>query len=358
MRWRGRKTPLQLGSNENPPQGGFLLHAHRNDTIPPMSALWHPAICADWLAVRRTGAVAFMRIIGVPALPLAGCVALACGDFYGGYGWGLAAAALLALGGSYAIAHQRLLDTLERWRFGWCGALPVARGATAGTSLLVTAAGLIVSLAFVTALLLGASMAAPHRGDLPYALAGVDLALVVGTTIAAVRALHAGARVRHADGIREPLFTLRWLNDPRLPHLLDWQRRETLVRWRRGGSFVMVGVVLAGVPDGPSIPMVVALVLLVLAWAWLAVVMRASADASNAAVHLVGATPLHPGLARVTSLRYPLIAASCALIPVIVGTALGGRAAIALGWAICACAVSGWPLVRIFRATRTPGPPA
>lgn len=323
-----------------------------------MSALWHPAIRADWLVLRRTGIAAVVRMFGGPVLLLACCVAIAGGDFYRGYGWCLAAAALLALGGSHAIAHRRLLDALERWRFGWCGALPVARGTTAWSLLLVTAAGMIVSLAFVTALLLGASVSAPHRGDLPYALVGVDLALAVGTAIAAVRALHAGARARHADTIREPLFALPWLNDPRLPHWLDWQRREALVRWRRGGSFVMVGIVLAGVPDGPSIPMVVALVLLVLSWSWLAVVMRASADASIAAVRLLGATPLHFGLARVASLRYPLIAASCTLVPVIVGATLGGRAAIALGWAVCACAISVWPLVRIFRATRTLGPSA
>src|SRR6185437_16170176 len=138
-------------------------------------ALWHPAIRADWLVLRRTGAIAFVRILGAPALLLACCVAVACGDFYGGYGWCLPAAALLALAGGHAIVYARWLDALKRWRFGWCGALPVGRGATAGTLLLVTAAGMIASLAFVTALLLGASVAAPHRGDLPYAFAGVDL---------------------------------------------------------------------------------------------------------------------------------------------------------------------------------------
>jgi len=335
-----------------------LLHAHRNDTIPPMSALWHPAIRADWLVLQRTGAVAFVRIIGVPALLLAGCVALACGDFYGGYGWCLAASTLLALGGSYAIAHARLLEALERWRFGWCGALPVARGATAATLLLVTTVALLVLLALVTALLLAVSVSAPHRADLAYALAGIDFALVVGAATAAVRALHAGARARHADGIREPLFALPWLNDPRLPHLFDWQRRAALVRWRRGGSFVMVGVVLAAVPDGPSIPMVVALVLLVLSWSWLAMAMRASADAAAAATCLLGATPLAVDCARMASFRYPAIAASCAVVPMIAGAMLTGHGAIALAWAACAVAVSAWPFLRILRATRRPGRPA
>ena len=299
-----------------------------------------------------------MRIISAPALLLACCAAIACGDFYSGYGWCLAAGALLALGGGYAIVHARLLDALGRWRFGWCGALPVGRGATASTLLLVTAAALLVSLAFATALLLGVSVSAPHRADLAYALAGIDLALVVGTAAAAGRAFRAGARVHHADGIRESLFALPWLNDPRLPHLLDWQRRATLVQWRRGGSFVMVGVVLAGVPDGPSLPMVVALVLLVLSWSWLAVAMRASADAAAAAVRLLGATPLDVECARMASLRYPAAAALCAVVSMIAGAILAGHGAIALAWAACAVAVSAWPLFCIFRATRRPEGPA
>ncbi|HEY9112350.1 MAG TPA: hypothetical protein VIM92_11330 [Rhodanobacteraceae bacterium] len=321
-----------------------------------MSALWHPAMRADWLVLRRTGAIAFVRLIGAPALLLTCCTAIACGDFYGGYGWCLAAGALLALGGSHAITYRRLLGALERWRFGWCGALPIARGAAASTVLLVTSVALLVSLAFITALLLGVATAAPHRGDLVYALAGIELALVVGTAVAVARVFRRGvlARVHQADGIREPLFALPWLKDSRLPHLLDWQRRAAMVRWRRGGSFVMVGIVLGAVPNGPSIPMVAALVLLVLSWSWLAVAMRASADATTTAVHLLGATPLDVGFARAASLRYPLVAASCGLASMAVGAILGGRAAIALAWVVCAAAVSAGPLVGILGSTRPP----
>lgn len=288
------------------------------------------------------------------------CAAVACGDFHGGYGWCLVAGALLALGGSYAIAHQRLMDAAARWRFGWCGALPAGRGATTTTLLLVTAAVLIVSIAFVTALLLGASAPVPYRGDLAFALAGIDFGLVVGTAIAAARVFRPGAvvRVRHVDGIREPLLALPWLNDPRLPHLLDWQRRAALVRWRRGGSFVMVGIVLGAVPIGAPMPEVTGLVLLVLSWSWLAVVMRASADATASAVRLLGATPLDVDCARRAALRYPLVAVLCALIPMAVGATLGGGGTFALGWMVCAGVVSAWPVLRILRATRLPDIPA
>ncbi|HET9818585.1 MAG TPA: hypothetical protein VFP92_05415 [Rhodanobacteraceae bacterium] len=319
-----------------------------------MSALWHPALRADWLVLRRTGMPAFVRTVGAPALLLTCCAVVACGDFYGGYGWCLAAASLLALGGSYAIAHERLLGALERWRLGWCAALPVARGATTCTLLLVTAAALLVSLALITALLLAISALAPHRGDLMYALAGIDLALVVGSAVATVRVFRRGARAFRADSVREPLLALPWLNDRRLPHLLDWQRRAGLVRWRRGGSFVMVGIVLGVVPMGAPALEVTGLVLLVLSWSWWAVAMRASADTSGAAVRLLGATPLDAHCARLASLRYPLIAASCALVPMAVGAVLGRRAVIVLVWLVCAGTISAWPLIRILRATRRP----
>lgn len=335
-----------------------MLRAGRVPQSASMTALWHPAIRADWLVLRRTGVTAFVRVLGVPLLLLACCVALACADLYAGYGWCLAAAALLALGGSYAITHQRLLDALERWRFGWCGALPVARGALAFTALLVTAAALIASLAAVAALLLAVSVGAPHRGDLPYALAGVELALVIGTAVAALRVFRGGIRTRHEDGIREPLLALPWLNDPRLPHLLDWQRRMALVRWRRGGSFVTVGIVLAAVPMGAFLVPVAGLVLLVLSWTWFAVVMRASADTFAAAARLLAALPWDARSARLASLRYPLIATSCALVFMAIGTALIRHGVVAVVWIVCAGVASAWPLVRLARVTRFVGPRA
>ena len=342
---------------QNPPQGGFLLSADRVTQSPAMSAL-HPALRADWLVLRRTGAVAFVRMFGAPVLLLACCVALACGDLYKGYGWCLAAAALLALGGSHAIAHQRVLDALERWRLGWCGALPIPRGTTAWTSLIVTAVALLLSLVFAMLLLLIVSASAPHRGDLPYALAGIDLALVVGTSIAMVRALRIGARTNHADGIREPVLALPWLNDTRLPHLLDWQRRAALVRWRRGGSFVMVGIVLGVVPMGAPMVPVAGLVLLVLSWSWLAVAMRASADATTDAVRLLGATPLHFARARRASLRYPAVAALCALVWMALGITVLRVRVIAPAWIVLAGIASAWPMLRILRATRDTDSPA
>jgi hypothetical protein len=323
-----------------------------------MSALWHPALRADWLVLRCTGIAAFARMLGAPALLLACCAGFAVGDFRYGCGWCLAAGALLALGGSHAIVHARFLDALKRWRSGWCGALPADRGAAAWSLLLVTAAALLVSLAFVAALLLGASMSAPHRADRAYALAGIGLALVAGTAVAALRVFRGGTRMHPADGIREPVLALPWLNDPRLPHLLDWQRRAALEKWRHGGSFVIVGIVLAAVPMGAPMLEVAALVLLMLAWSWLAVVMRTSACAINAAMHVLRAQPLDARRARMASLRYPLIAALCALVLMAVGIAVVGQGVLVPAWIVCAALASAWPLLGILRATRPPDPSA
>lgn len=313
----------------------------------------HPAVRADWLVLRRTGSIAFVRIVGIPALLLTGCVVAACGDLYEGYGWCLAASALLALGGSYAIAHQRLSDATERWRSGWCGALPATRGATTSTLLLVAATALLVALAFVTVLLFGVSVSAAHRADLVYSVAAIDLALVIGAALAAARALRSGTQGTRAAGIREPLLALPWLNDPRLPHLLDWQRRAALVRWRSGGNFILVGLVLTGVPQGPVLHEVAGLVLLALSLTWLAIAMRACADSALDATCLMAAMPVAPHQVRRAALRYPAIGASATAVLAAVGVALT-HPSIALwcGWIACGAAASALPVWRVLNATR------
>ena len=319
-----------------------------------MAMPWNPAIRADWLVLRRTGWPAVVRVAGAPALLVTCCVAVACGDFHGGYGWCLAAASLLALGGSHAIAHQRLLDTMERWRFGWCGALPVARGAMVCTLLAVTAMALLASLAFAAVLMFGGSLAAPHRSDLPYALAGINLGLVVGTVSAAARVFRRGAvaRSHQSDGIREPLFALPWLNDPRLPHLLDWQRRAALVRWRRGAGAAMAALAVFAIPDGASVLTGLGLVLLLISLAWLDVALRACARATAEAARLLQPTASGGDRLRSASLRYPLLAVGCIFVLAVAGAILtsGGAAGAGLWGAACAIAVSVWPLQRLAAA--------
>lgn len=337
---------------------GFRPHGVLTQSA-SMSRLWHPALRADWLVLRRTGPVVLVRIFGAPILLVACCIALACANFQRGYGWCLAAATLLALGGSHAIAHQRLLDAVERWRFGWCGGLPVARDATTRTLLLVALAALVASLAFATVLLLVASTAAPHRGDLPYAMAGIDLALVMGPAVAAVRVLRAGAtgRVRHTDGIREPLFALPWLNDSCLPHLPDWQRRAALVRWRRGGGATMAALALFAVPDGAFVLRGAGLVLFVISLTWLDVALRACARTTADAARLLRPMPLGGERLRAASFRYPALAMACTFVLMVVGAVLmsGGHMVAGLWAGAGILAAAAWPMGRVMVVTRDSG---
>ncbi|MDN5924260.1 MAG: hypothetical protein L0H70_04595 [Xanthomonadales bacterium] len=217
----------------------------------------------------------------------------------------------------------------------------------------MTAVALIAALLAASLLLAALRVPAPYPDALGFALLAVDGGLVVGTAAATLHVLRSGAvaRMHHADGIREPLLTLPWLNDPHLPHLLDWQRRAALVSWRRGGSFVVVGGVLAVVPHGAVMPKVVALLLLVLSLVWLAVVMRTCAAVAIDAKRLLGAMPLGAIRMRLAALRYPLVAAICAAVMAVTGSIVAQTGVIALAWFACAIAASAWPLGGVIHAT-------
>ncbi|MBN8737621.1 MAG: hypothetical protein J0H27_15320 [Xanthomonadales bacterium] len=316
-----------------------------------------PSVHADLLALRRAGWVAIARTFIGPVLLVLACGVLAAIPLYWDLGWLVLASAVLALVGSHALTRHRLTAALVRARFGWCGALPVRTPITSGILIALTLGSLIATVLSGSLLLAGAAIPAPRRDALAFGLLAMDGGLLVGSLVAVVQALRKGdvARSRHVDGIREPLFALPWLNDPRLPHLLDWQRRSALVRWRSGGGFALVGVVLAGVPMGAAIFDVAGLVLLALALAWLAVVTKACMTVANDARELLGATPVPAGRMRRGSLRYPLIALLGATFLAAFGVLLlrGGLVSMVV-WVVCAAAVSLRPLLRIIK-TMPPG---
>lgn len=331
----------------------------RDATIGPVAMSLPPSIQADLLVLRRMGRLARARPLVGPALLVLGCVVLACGSFYPGLGWCIPVSAMLALAGGYAVMRSRLMAALVRARFGWCGALPLRAWAIPSTLLVLATAGLATAILVSSVLLVIASVPAWHPEALGFALIAIDGGLAVGTFAAAIAVFRKGgvARARHAEGIREPLFALPWLNDPRLPHLLDWQRRAALDRWRRGGSG-LIAVVLVAVPDGASIPTVVGLLLRVLSLVWLDVVMGACARVTAEAVGLLGAMPVAIGRMRSASLRYPLVASIGALALAVVGAILmsDGVEGAAI-WCGCAIAASASPFRRVIRATSFNGQP-
>lgn len=293
-----------------------------------------------------------------PLLLVAGCTILVCAALYRGLGWCLPVSAAFAVVGAHGLARSRLAGALTRSRLGWCGALPLHAGATPRALLVVTSTAVAAAIIAMSALLTLAALPAPHRDVLGFGLMAVDGGLVAGTAAAALHVLRPGAMVRrhHADGIREPLLALPWLNAAHLPHLLDWQRRAALVKWRRGGFALVAGVLIA-VPDGAAIPGVVALVLLAASLAWFDVVMRTSARVTFAAAGLLRATPLSAHRMRWTALRYPLVAGICASTSAVIAVALPDAGPIPLLiWLACALAAAVWPVHCIARAVGKFGP--
>ncbi|MGH8114734.1 MAG: hypothetical protein ACREPS_06750 [Rhodanobacteraceae bacterium] len=223
--------------------------------------------------------------------------------------------------------------------------------------LLLTGGALVLAIVCVSALLSLTAIGAPHRARLPVALVLVDASLLAGMVAALVSALRSigKTRPRRAGLTREPVLALRWLNDLRLPHLLDWQRRDALVRWRAGGNFFWIGALLVSLPHGVILRMAIGIVLLALSLMWLAMVMRACADVTSDAMRLLTPTPLDSAHARIVSLHYPLVAAVCAAVLAGCGAVLMDLGTAMWGWLACAVALAAWPVYRIMSAAQQPG---
>lgn len=256
---------------------------------------------------------------------------------------------LLLTGLSYRLSRSRVWALSQRVRSGWWAAAPVHPGQLARTLLLLSAAALLVALAAATALLVATALAAgplpAPRSSLLTALAVTATGLIFGTgvgTWSALRRRNAHKAVAR-EGIRQPLFAWPWLDDRRLPHLCDWQRRETVLRWRRGGNAGWLAAVALAVPSGSPVSAVLGVLLLATLLAWLAVAQRASADSAVRAAQWLRATPVSAAQMFRTSLRYPLFAAACAL-------GIGGLAIAPLGVA----AIGGWALLVAAFSLRLP----
>lgn len=322
-----------------------------------MNSALHPWIRAARITLPRAGWRLVARMLAMPVMLLLVCVAFASAGLRVGFPWWLLAGAVLAASGSYAVTRSASVRVLVNWHSGWYGALPIGRGVATRTLLLITGGALVLAMVCVSALLSLTAIGAAHGARLPIALVVLDAGLVFGTVVATIVALRStrGPRAAHAGVIREPLLALGWLNDPRLPHLLDWQRRDALVRWRAGGNFVWIGVLLVSLPHGVIVRMAIGVVLLALSLMWLAVVMCACADVTADAVRLLTPTPLHAPHGRIASFRYPLVASVCAAIFAGCGAVLMTLGAVMGGWLACAVALAAWPLYRIVSVTRQPG---
>lgn len=290
------------------------------------------------------------------------CGALAVGVFGGGRAWlaAFAGDALLVLSAwpvplmtmvavlACLTSRSRLRALSAYLRHGWWAAAPLVPEQTTRTVFAVATLGLLATVIGAAALLLAlAALAggdAPPMAPLPPIVGGLLIGVVGGTT-AALRRRTAPQPGDHRDGIRRPLLALRWLDDRRLPHLGDWQRRAALLRWRSGGNFWWIGVAALLIPHGtPPVPVLGGLLLVTL-MVWLSVVQRASAASALAAYRALRATPLAPRRWRMAAMRYPVVA--------MIGVLAGGTVAmlvLGLAWR----AIAAWTLLVIVLSLPVP----
>lgn len=234
--------------------------------------------------------------------------------------------ALIALALGHAAARGRLVALDEHLRLGWWAAAPIDPRRGTWTLIVLAALG-AAAAALLAALTL--------RGCGGEAAAWRSASLIVAGSVAAGVVLGLVSSLRHRrqptrrvrEGARQPLFGLAWLDDARLPHVSDWQRREALLRWRRGGRAWMIGAVLLAMPGGTGLATGAGVLAIAVALAWFSLVAQACAVAARAADELLAATPRPADALARAAWRYPAFAYACAA-----ACAGGGALLLSLNW--------------------------
>lgn len=270
--------------------------------------------------------------------------------------WPLQCALVIGIG-SYVLVNARLQAVAKRLHNGWWAAIPIHPRSHA-VVLCVIAASLCLltlSLATVALLVLGAD------GDIGLATRGIALAVVLGAVVALVAVLrrpHAVTGFPHLRvRSRQPFFPTAWLQDRRLPHLSDWQRRRALLRWRTGASAMPACAVLMLLPVGASPLVLSGMLIFVLSAAWLGLVLRASIQIAASAGRLLRSTPAGPRRQLHAALRYPMFACACASTGGLLVAGMARSWTLLLGWAALVVLVTlpalpaAW---RLFRNSRVP----
>lgn len=206
-------------------------------------------------------------------------------------------------------------------------ATPVAPRCLVLTSLAIVAVGTILATIMMMGVFTLAAAIADSGAHLRNAELVAATGIMTGATLGLLSALrnrrNSGAQAAR-EGFRQPLLSLRALWDRRLPHLLDWQRREALLRWRRGGNFRWVGAVLFALPSGTSGRTAVALLLLAVSIAWFIVTIQACHHSTRQAKTLCSGTPVPGDQFAFAALRYPTVAVVCTLVIGAIAIAIGG----------------------------------
>lgn len=303
--------------------------ASRIATLAPMSAYFHPRLQES----RRVAGNRLRRLLrlwpqtvfhigaGAALLALVGAgVARIDGDRIGLVLRLLAeqplvvAIAFAAFG--FAMCRSATLALLTELKLGWWGAAPVPEVATRRSlhlnAILLTLFGNGVIVLVLAGIVLLSRRSTPWFVPL-FCAASIGFWLGSGVGYLAVRRLGTRRRGKVAQQHSSAaLLPLPGLDHPQLRHLPDWQRRETVRRWRSGGrnwQFLAFGLLI---PMGMPLLPLAGLLLLGAALIWYGLALRASEDTMVRATHLFAALPVaFPHFAAGT-LRYPLFAWACA----------------------------------------------
>jgi hypothetical protein len=216
----------------------------------------------------------------------------------------------------FAMCRSATLALLTELKLGWWGAAPVPEAATRRSlhlnAVLLTLFGNVVILLVLVGIVLLSRRSTPWFVPL-LAAASIGFWLGSGAGYLAVRRLGALRRGRIAQQHSSAaLLPLPALDHPQLRHLPDWQRRETVRRWRSGGrnwQFLAFGLLI---PMGMPLLPLAGLLLLGAAMIWYGLALRASEDAMVRATRLFAALPLPFPRFAAGTLRYPLFAWLCA----------------------------------------------
>lgn len=212
----------------------------------------------------------------------------------------------------FAMAHGTTASLVAELRHGWWGATPVPVAATRRTVLLFALGQTLLSnVALLGVLLVIVAISDRWQHWFAPAVIIASIGLWIGAALGylVARRREARPRTKHSrHGTTKPLFALPGLDDARLHHFPDWQRREALNRWRLGGRIWQLVAFGLLIPMNSAFWSLLGLLLLGTSLIWFGVVLRASEETIVRATKLFAAMPLHfPALAA-ASLRYPLLA--------------------------------------------------
>lgn len=222
------------------------------------------------------------------------------------------ATGLLFAAFGFAMSHGTTASLATELRHGWWGATPVPVAATRRTVFLFAVGQtLLGNLGLLAVLLCIVAISDRWQHWFYPAVAIFSIALWIGAALGYVAARRREAQPRTRNtrhGTTKPLFPLPGLDDARLHHLPDWQRREALNRWRLGGRLWQLVAFGLLIPMNSAFWSLLGLLLLGTSLIWYGVVLRASEDAIVRATQLFAASPLpFPAFAS-ASARYPFVA--------------------------------------------------